>query len=307
MDIAAELNSSFVDKRLLLDVKLGVHLQRDSFLPADGSTLDDINNPAVLAGVPQVRSPAGVPLPVYQLDTSVPSSVTEACSEAGASCNVVRYFTGGPGGLLETLDFNSYQAPRGADLPGHLRSATTCSRPASTGRSTTTPTTSRTAVASVYRSGLDLGGPPGSVYDYRRFGYLTDVDTISDTPRVQTATKSTIVGGFVQDSWSIVDKVTLNVGLRYDALTLQGQDGMTRIALNDQMSPRVGVVWDPTQQGRSKIFANYGRYYEYIPLDISDRALSSSQARGVGGSRLQSAGRRPRRAVTPTPCPTARP
>jgi hypothetical protein len=74
-----------------------------------------------------------------------------------------------------------------------------------------------------------------------------------------------------------MDKVTLNVGLRYDALTMEGQDGKIRIALHDQWSPRIGVVWDPTQQGRSKIFANYGRYYEYIPLDISDRALSSSQ------------------------------
>jgi outer membrane receptor protein involved in Fe transport len=124
---------------------------------------------------------------------------------------------------------------------------------------------------SVYRDGQDLGGPPGSVYDYRRFGTIVDTDAISDKPRVQTSTKSTIIGGFVQDSWSILDKVTLNVGLRYDALTMEGQDGKTRIALKDQWSPRVGVVWDPTQQGRSKIFANYGRYYEYIPLDISDR------------------------------------
>jgi len=276
MDIAAELNSSFVDKRLLLDVKLGVHLQRDSFLPADGSTLDDINNPAVLAGVPQVRSPAGVPTPVYQLDTSVPSSVTQACSEAGASCNVVRYFTGGPGGLLETLDFNSYQARVVLTylvswLGHHVLKA------GFDGQINNYTHDETYSGGAVYRSGLDLGGPPGSVYDYRRFTYLTGVDTISDTPRVQTATKSTIVGGFVQDSWSIADKVTLNIGIRWDGLTLQGQDGLTRISLGDQISPRVGVVWDPTQQGRSKIFVNYGRYYEYIPLDISDRALSSSQ------------------------------
>ena len=32
--------------------------------------------------------------------------------------------------------------------------------------------------------------------------------------------------------------------------------------LNNEWSPRIGFVWDPTQQGRSKIFANYGRYYE---------------------------------------------
>ena len=90
--------------------------------------------------------------------------------------------------------------------------------------------------------------------------------------------KSTILGGFIQDSWSVLDKVTLNLGLRYDALTMQGQDGKSRISLKDQLSPRLGLVWDPTQQGRSKLFVNYGRYYEYIPLDIADRSLSSSQS-----------------------------
>src|SRR4029079_3354214 len=84
-----------------------------------------------------------------------------------------------------------------------------------------------------------------------------------------------IMGFFVQDSWSIMDKVTLNVGLRYDTLALSGADGITRMALKDQFSPRIGVVWDPTQQGRSKIYANYGRYYENIPLDAANRSLSA--------------------------------
>jgi len=276
LDVAAELNSSFMEKRLLLDVKLGVHLQRDSYLPGDGSTLDDIDNPKVLAGVPAVRSPAGVPTPIYQLDTSVPATVVAACTQPGATCNVVRYGTGGPGGLIEYLNFDSYQGR--ATLTYLLNALGHHVLKAGFDGQINKYFHDESYTGGVaYRSGQDLGGPPGSVYDYRRFGTIVDTDTISDKPRVQTSTKSMIVGGFVQDSWSIMDKVTLNVGLRYDALTMEGQDGQTRIALTDQLSPRVGMVWDPTQQGRSKIFANYGRYYEYIPLDISDRALSSSQ------------------------------
>ena len=276
IDIGGELNSSFLDKRLLLDVRLGVHLQRDSYLPGDGSTLDDLDNRNVLAGVPLVRSPAGVPTPVYQLDPSVPASVVQACTQPGASCNVVRFFTGGPGGLIEQLNFDSYQARATLTylvnaLGHHVLKA------GFDGQINKYFHDESYTGGVSYRDGQDLGGPPGSVYDYRRFGTITDTDTITDIPRVQTSTKSTIIGGFVQDSWSIMDKVTLNVGLRYDALTMEGQDGKIRIALHDQWSPRIGVVWDPTQQGRSKIFANYGRYYEYIPLDISDRALSSSQ------------------------------
>src|SRR5262249_8401145 len=58
----------------------------------------------------------------------------------------------------------------------------------------------------------------------------------------------------------------------------QQNDGKTRLSLGDQVSPRLGVVWDPTQQGRSKLFANYARYYEYIPLNISDRNLGGVEA-----------------------------
>ena len=276
IDVAGELNSSFIEKRLLFDLKIGWHHQSDSYLPGDGSGLDDIDNPNVLAGTPQVRSPAGIPTPVYQLDADVPSSVRTACTAPGASCNVVRYYTGGLGVLIETLKFDSYQA-RGVltflvnGAGHHVVKAGFDGQINQYAHDETYPG------GAVYRSGQDLGGPAGSVYDYRRFGYIVETDTIVDKPRVQTSTKSTILGGFVQDSWSIFDKVTLNLGLRFDTLALQGEDGLTRISLHDQWSPRIGVVWDPTQQGRSKIFANYGRYYEYIPLDISDRALSSSQ------------------------------
>ena len=35
----------------------------------------------------------------------------------------------------------------------------------------------------------------------------------------------------------------------------------------------VGVLYDWTQEGRSKIYANWGRFYESIPMDINNRAF----------------------------------
>ena len=81
------------------------------------------------------------------------------------------------------------------------------------------------------------------------------------------------MGGFLQDSWQILDKVTLNFGVRYDAQMIYGADGTLGLALPNQWSPRVGVIYDFTQQGRSKLFANYARYYEGVPLDIADRSF----------------------------------
>ena len=39
-----------------------------------------------------------------------------------------------------------------------------------------------------------------------------------------------------------------------------------------------GVIYDFTQQGRSKLFANYARYYESVPLDMADRSLPAASA-----------------------------
>ena len=39
-------------------------------------------------------------------------------------------------------------------------------------------------------------------------------------------------------------------------------------------APRIGVIFDPTGQRKSKFFANWGRFYEKIPVDIAIRAFS---------------------------------
>src|SRR5262249_53585860 len=93
LDIAGEVNSAFLDKRLPVEVRGGAHFQHDPYLPGAGSGLDDIENPSILGGVPRVSSPGSIGTPVYELDSSVPSSVRPACTQTGASCNVLGFQT----------------------------------------------------------------------------------------------------------------------------------------------------------------------------------------------------------------------
>lgn len=121
----------------------------------------------------------------------------------------------------------------------------------------------------------------GSYYnDYRRYGYLTGPDEARILPSLKWGVSSTTIGGFVQDSWSIMDKVTLNAGLRYDSQQLYGGDGLLSMSLPNQLSPRVGLIWDPTQSGKAKIFVNYARYYQSVPLNLADRAGSGEPSLG---------------------------
>jgi len=110
-------------------------------------------------------------------------------------------------------------------------------------------------------------------YDSRQFGTLTGPDQFHQFDYYQSKSTESTVGGYIQDSWQIFDKVTLNAGVRYDAQFVNGADGRTGINLPNQWSPRVGFVWDPTHEGKAKLFGNFARFYETVPLDIADRTF----------------------------------
>jgi len=89
---------------------------------------------------------------------------------------------------------------------------------------------------------------------------------------------------YLRDSWQIKPNLTLNLGLRYEeqrlrfAEFLRGQvdvitgerHGKNAVVLKGQWAPRVGVLYDWTKEGRSKLYAHWGRFYESIPLEINN-------------------------------------
>jgi len=83
----------------------------------------------------------------------------------------------------------------------------------------------------------------------------------------------------------VADKVTVNLGVRYDAQYFYRQTGEVGLSLPNQWSPRLGLIYDPTQQGKAKMFVNYARYYENAPLDFADKQAISF-ARSVDARHL---------------------
>ena len=111
--------------------------------------------------------------------------------------------------------------------------------------------------------------------DYRNYSYLTSPDNVVLLNDLHNLSHSLMMGGFLQDSWAIMDKVTINAGLRYDAQILWGGDAAQALVLPNMLSPRAGIVWDPTQSGHAKLYGNFARYYQQAALNIADRAGSS--------------------------------
>ena len=81
---------------------------------------------------------------------------------------------------------------------------------------------------------------------------------------------------YLRDSWNVsfLPGFVLNAGIRWEIQDVYGADGSKQISLLDNLAPRVGFAWDPTRKGRAKIYGNYGRFFQSIPMDINDRAFS---------------------------------
>ncbi len=72
---------------------------------------------------------------------------------------------------------------------------------------------------------------------------------------------------YLQDEWKILPTLTMNAGLRFDAIT--------GVASENQFSPRVNLVWEPTPEVTLR--AGYARYF--VPMPLNQVSISSLAAR----------------------------
>jgi outer membrane receptor protein involved in Fe transport len=281
-DVSLKYSGAFNNKRQLLDITFGWHHQHQATLAADGSGPDDTLDKTKLASQPAVSYRRNQNPDYHSLGDFEPGSVpagfckpVQVWDDASGGlvdktpCPVTAYRRGGPG-FIDDINMDSYQ---GKAVFTNLLQA---------------------AGHHVIKAGVDFGynvfkhtkaysgtdfyreNVTGTRYDdFRQYGFMQGPDDVVILPKYTAKTTSISVGAFVQDSWQILDKVTLNFGVRYDSQVIYGADGSVGLALPNQWSPRVGVIYDFTQQGRSKLFASFARYYEGVPLDMADRSFPS--------------------------------
>jgi len=74
---------------------------------------------------------------------------------------------------------------------------------------------------------------------------------------VKEAMKNTILGFFIQDTWKIHPRFTLNIGLRYSHYLF---DGDFVIDNKYNLDPRLGFSWDPIGDGKTVVRGGIGKY-----------------------------------------------
>jgi carboxypeptidase family protein/TonB-dependent receptor-like protein len=119
------------------------------------------------------------------------------------------------------------------------------------------------------RSALDgrvLRGTYG-YYSWRQFGTIGDV-------RVNN------LGLFIQDNWTVNNKLTLNLGIRTEKEEIpsyvEGLQGI-KFSFADKFAPRVGFAYDVQGNGKWKAFGSWGVFYDVMKLELPRGAFGGDK------------------------------
>ena len=121
----------------------------------------------------------------------------------------------------------------------------------------------------------------GTVYE-TTYGYVREYGpqgTIADLA-------SDRLSFYVQDAWTISEKLTLNAGARFERQDMpspsNGQIGSAfSFGFSDTIAPRVGIAYDLSGVGDTVIVGSFGRYYDDMKVAMAFRRFGGFRSRSA--------------------------
>jgi hypothetical protein len=91
---------------------------------------------------------------------------------------------------------------------------------------------------------------------------------------VQGTAGADIYSLFVQDTWMVNDRLTLNLGLRTENETVPSfrtdiKENAFQFGFSEKLAPRLGAAYDLRGDGRVKLFGSWGRYYDWTKYELA--------------------------------------
>src|SRR5712692_8829176 len=138
-------------------------------------------------------------------------------------------------------------------------------------------------VPTVFRNGIGAASPDcnltmkGGAFRLRNGGpsgfRLQQVRGLFGGFNGTTTTKYYAV--YIQDTWQMTKYITLKLGLRWEQQRMSGDTAdNVHYAFTGSWAPRAGIIVDPWGNRKTKIFFNFGRFFEKIPQDLAVRSFS---------------------------------
>jgi outer membrane receptor protein involved in Fe transport len=115
------------------------------------------------------------------------------------------------------------------------------------------------------------GGDIFPVLDSHSYVYYTPITNLSKGSDALTHSV------FVNDSWRLSDRISVNLGVRWDKNNAQDSRGVVT-ADDSAFSPRLGASWDVTGSGKLKVSATYAKYVGAIQDNLVNSASDGGSA-----------------------------
>ncbi|MBL8123116.1 MAG: carboxypeptidase regulatory-like domain-containing protein [Blastocatellia bacterium] len=126
----------------------------------------------------------------------------------------------------------------------------------------------------------DLGAPVtptcvGGTCVRDSLGYITNPAYIGAGEMIRFGTKgkgqNLNQSLYIQDRWQPTSRLTLNLGLRMEKEDLPSFNGLAppiNFGFGDKISPRLGFAYDLMGDGKTKVFAFFGRFFDRLKFEL---------------------------------------
>ncbi|HYT75881.1 MAG TPA: TonB-dependent receptor [Vicinamibacterales bacterium] len=120
------------------------------------------------------------------------------------------------------------------------------------------------------------------------FGYY-EVRSNAALPRegfiTQGNVKSNVAGLFLQDTWSVSNNLTLNLGVRTEQEKVPAYTSSNnaygqypiKFGFGDKVAPRLGAAYDVNGDGRWKVYGSWGMFYDIFKLDLGQESFGGAK------------------------------
>jgi hypothetical protein len=282
-DVIARYSSKLLDKKLLVELNAGWHHQAQETKPTTFDGVDQKNTPETL-WLPTE------PLSWFEaVDTSAgaPCAIQTTAAGARNPCQVTNYSSGGIG-FFDKLTMDRFSGKASATYLADFFGSHTVKGGGEvqvTSYDHTKAYSGSRLMRARTASALGVDGGPDDIVlqDFRQYGFPINGGATVNDAVVQTNTTvkstSTSQAYYLQDSYSPIDGLTVNAGFRAELQQMGVKDlpGSQELKINDNYGPRLQAIYDFTKQGRSKVSASWGRFFQAIPLDMADRAFGDER------------------------------
>ncbi|HEY5922000.1 MAG TPA: TonB-dependent receptor [Kofleriaceae bacterium] len=97
-------------------------------------------------------------------------------------------------------------------------------------------------------------------------------DVMLPCPTIDTAVlryRTRYTAAYVEDTWHAAPNLAVNGGLRWELMWVGPV-----LHFSNQLSPRLGLSWDPLGKGQSRVWTSMGRSYAYLTAGLGPTILS---------------------------------